>query len=126
MIREIHDITGVGVLFVATPVWDKAFQSAEMRGVLAQTENRKLIHARLPDRPTVAQLAKFAKHFGLAPAEKGTEERDLQDHVTRNDSLGRWVTILEGASRIATKQKEPMSWEHVLQCNAALLELEEG
>ncbi|MGJ8674028.1 AAA family ATPase [Rubritalea sp.] len=123
-IREIADTSSCGLILAATPVYNQASKAAEVEGILRQLELRSLIKATLPRRPTKQNLNCFAKHFGLAPA---TEEAlDLQTEIIEQDGLGRWISILEGASRMAAKVKKIMDWDHVLNAHSALLNLEEG
>lgn len=121
-IREIHDVTECGLIFSATEVFGEAIEGGDSALWLRQMKERHLIKAHLPEKPTRSNLNNFAAHFGLPPAEN--EALDLQTEIIRSDSLGRWLSILEGASRIANTQKEPINWEHVLKCHAALLNLE--
>lgn len=123
-LRELHDMTGCAILLSATPTFDDALKREDFAGIFKQTFQRALITCRLPDAPTKKSLAAFAKHFGLDPA--AGEALDLQTMILREDSLGRWISILEGASRIAAKQEVPLAWDHVLQSHAALLRLESG
>lgn len=124
-LRELHDRTGCGIVFSATEVFERALlEDPATKKLLGQLRMRSLIHAKLPDRPTKANLNSFAKHFGLPPAE--SEALDLQTEVIKTDSLGRWLSIMEGASRLASKEKTTLTWQHVLNSHAALLKLETG
>jgi DNA transposition AAA+ family ATPase len=120
--RELHDTTNCGMVYSATEVFDDAMMHGPDSKRLNQTNQRHLIKAKLPKKPTRSNLNDFASHFGLAPAQD--EALDLQTEIIRTDSLGRWCSILEGASRIANRAKEDICWNHVLQCHAALLDLE--
>ncbi len=120
-LREIHDESGCGIVISATPSWDQAKTDDNIRKVLEQLENRHLITSRLPNKPTKSNLNAFAKSYQLQPA---TEEAlDLQSHVIETTSLGRWLKILQGASRIASKADQILTWQHVLQAHSALLKL---
>ena len=120
-LREIHDISGCGLIIATTPVWETGRDNPEISGVIKQLTNRHLITAKLPSKPTKANLNDFAKAFSLKPAT--TDALDLQTHVIETTSLGRWLKILQGASRIAAKSNETLSWQHVLQCHATLMKL---
>jgi hypothetical protein len=124
-LRELHDRTGCGLVISATEVFEEAMHSdPKTRRLLGQLRMRSLVHAKLPDTPTKSNLDDFARHFGLSPAQG--EALDLQKEVIKTDSLGRWLSIIEGASRIASRAKEPLDWPHVLKSHAALLKLETG
>jgi DNA transposition AAA+ family ATPase len=120
-LREIHDISGCGMVISSTPVWENAEKNPALGGIIKQLTNRHLITAKMPKKPTKANLASFAKAFGLKPAQD--EALDLQNHVIETSSLGRWLKILQGASRIAYKAETPLTWDHVLQCHATLQKL---
>ncbi|MCW1883984.1 AAA family ATPase [Luteolibacter flavescens] len=123
-LRELHDETGLAIIYGVTPVFDAAMKNDFFSGIFKQTLQRTLITARLPDSPTKKSLAAFAKHFGLEPATG--EALDLQTLVLREDSLGRWISILEGASKVASRHSAPLAWDHVIQSHAALVRLENG
>jgi len=123
-LRELHDRTGVSIVYGVTPVFDEAMKNDYFAGIFKQTLQRTLITCRLPDTPSAKSMNAFAKHFGLDPATG--EALDLQKLVIKDDSLGRWISILEGASKIASKQDNPLAWDHVLQSHAALVKLEAG
>lgn len=123
--RELQDRTGCGLVISATEVFEHAMNDdPAVAKILGQLKMRSLIQAKLPDRPTKANLTQFAKHFGL-PAPKD-EALDLQTEVIKSHSLGRWLSIIEGASRIASKGSQKLDWSHVLKSHAALVQLETG
>ena len=124
LIREIHDRTGCGVVFSATEVFQSEMENGDHKKVLSQLKMRSLIQAKLPDRPNRKNLSDFAAHFGLAPAKD--QALDLQTEIIRDYSLGRWLSMIEGASKIAAKSKQKLEWSHVIQSHAALLNLEHG
>lgn len=123
-IRELHDETGMPILMVVTPVFDHVMKDAAFARVVKQTMQRRIATFRLPDRASPEDLAAFAKHYGLGRATGSA--LDLQNHVIAQESLGRWLTLLQGAAKLANTWKQPIGWEHVLQSNAALLALENG
>lgn len=124
-LRELQDRTGCGLVISATEVFERAMNDdPAVSKLLGQLKMRSLIQAKLPDRPTKTNLRQFARHFGLPPAEG--EALDLQSEVIKTDSLGRWLSIIEGGSRIASVAKEPLAWSHVLKSHASLIQLERG
>jgi hypothetical protein len=123
-LRELHDITGCPILYSVTPVYDQAMKDETFAGIFKQTLQRAMLTVRLPDAPTRKSLDSFAKHFGLEPAKH--EALDIQTEVVTRHSLGKWTSILEGASRIASHAGAPLDWEHVLKSHAALVRLENG
>ncbi len=123
-LRELHDMSKVPILYSVTPVYDQIIADDVFLGVFKQTLQRAMVTCRLPAAPTAKSLNAFAAAFNLPPAEG--EAFDLQTSILRADSLGRWISILEGASRIATNKKRPMDWTHVIEAHATLLRLENG
>lgn len=123
-LRELHDVTGCPILYSVTPVYDVALKDEVFAGIFKQTLQRAMITVRLPDAPTRESMKAFAKHFGLPPATG--EALDVQTEVLARQSLGRWISILEGSSRIASHEGIPLDWSHVLKAHAALVRLENG
>ena len=117
-LREIHDLKRCGIVFCGTNVLDHELLNGPHRKLLAQFTRRGLRSLKLPDRPTPADLALIAKHYNLAPA--AGEAADLQKEVIRDHGLGSWFSLLQAASRIASKTKSKLSWAHVLKADAAL------
>lgn len=122
-IREIWDRTKCGVVLSATDLLDAQFQTGSAKGILDQISQRRLLTTRLPKKPTRADLNTFAKSYRLAPADG--EALQLQSEIIRDSGLGRWLTILQAASRLAEKRKQPLSWEHAIKAHAAFLKLED-
>lgn len=123
-LRELHDETRCPILYSTTPVYDLATKDAAFAGIFKQSLQRAMVTVRLPDRPTKMSLDSFSKHFGLPPATD--EALDVQTEIVGQQSLGKWISILEGASRIASHAAAPLDWSHVLKSHAALVRLENG
>ncbi len=123
-LRELHDNTGCPILYSVTPVYDAALRDETFAGIFKQTLQRTMLTVRLPESPTRKSLDSFAKHFGLPPA--AGEALDIQTDTVLRHSLGKWTSILEGSSRIASHEGLALNWEHVLKAHAALVRLENG
>lgn len=121
--RELHDATRCGMVFGATDVFEEAIKHGEHAKRLNQIRQRHLLTLRLPDKATNSELNEFSGNFGLPPATG--DALDLQSVIIRDDSLGRWLTILQGASKLANGQNAEINWEHVLDTYDALLDLED-
>lgn len=123
-IREIHDRSGCGVVIAATNVMDEMMTEGAYKKMLRQLGLRRLVTYQLPDKPTRKNLDEFADAYGLDPA--SGEALELQTAVIRDDGLGRWCKILQGASRVAAKSGRKLSWAAVLHAHAAICALEKG
>jgi len=121
-IREIHDLSGAPVLLFTTPDFDEALEDAYLAKIVHQTDQRHLIKFRMPEKPTVKDRNDFARHFGL-PIAKG-EAKEIQNNTIADHSLGRWLSILAGASRMATASGQDLTWGHVIKSHDALLSLQ--
>lgn len=115
-IREIHDRSKCGVVICASGLLEREIASGAQRNLLKQLTRRALEPLALPDRPEKADLDTFARHYKLAPA--AGEALQLQTSTIRDHGLGKWCTLLQAASSAAHKDKERLTWEHVLDADA--------
>jgi DNA transposition AAA+ family ATPase len=134
-LREIYDRKKCGLVLCGTPVFKEAVFHGKYARNLAQIWKRGLIPLQLPKVPSDADLALFAKAYGLdvAPDEehavnvtftddRGREKKkqiqrnvlELQRSVVAADGLGRWITILEEAFDLAHEKRRAISWGIVL------------
>lgn len=123
-VREIHDRTGCGVVMAATNVFRAALEGGRDAGWLKQLDLRSMIKLPLPDRPSLVDLALFAKVYGLPAAEGAAKE--IQNSVVREHGLGRWLKTMKMASHLAGNQKLEMSWDVVVAAHAGRQKLEGG
>jgi DNA transposition AAA+ family ATPase len=122
-LREIWDHAKCGLVISGTNILDQEILNGVNKKILDQVRLRRLLTCRLPAKPTSKDLNIFAAHFGLAPAK--AEALHLQSEIIRDDGLGRWLTILQAASRMAEKRKQSLTWDHVIAAHAAILKLED-
>jgi len=121
-IRALHDSTGCGVVLCGTNVFRDQMQDRSVEKFLNQLNRRCVLRRQLPDQPSRADLNAFAKHYGLDPA--FDEARKLQTQVIAEHGLGVWLTTLTSASRKASKEGKPMTWQHVLKAHAFFRSME--
>jgi hypothetical protein len=117
-IREIHDRCKCGVVLAGTNIFRDEIQHGRHRQLLEQLDLRGLAAIQLPDRPSSEDLNAFSAAYGLQPASGSA--LDLQTAVIRDHRLSRWLSILQAASRVASRKNEPMGWDHVLTAHAGL------
>jgi hypothetical protein len=116
-VMEIFDRSKCGVIICGTDELEKGLTTGRSRDIMAQLIKRGLPKPlRLPTKPDANNLAEFAAHYGLKPAEGNALL--LQTEVIRDLDLGVWITFLQVGSRIAAKQAKTMTWDHVLQAEA--------
>jgi DNA transposition AAA+ family ATPase len=121
-IREIFDEKACGVVICATNVFRDAMDSGPVEKILRQTKRRRLCALQLPNTPTRKDLNTFAAGYGLKPS--FGLARELEARMVEAEALGMWLTLLRMGSKIAGLKKEALKWEHVLQADAGLKELE--
>lgn len=123
-IREIHDLTGCGVVICGTNVFRDEMDRGKHAGILKQCKRRRLIALQLSPTPTNEDLATFAAAYGLKPAEG--EYLKLQTEVIREEALGMWLTLLRMGAKLAVKQNKTMTWDHVVRAHEGLRALEKA
>ena len=122
-IRSIHDNTGCGLVLCGTNVFRDQMADKALAKFLNQFNRRCLLRRQLPDTPSRADLNAFARHYGLEAA--SGEAYELQTQVTIAHGLGVWLTTLLAAAHKATKERKPMTWDHVLKAHAFFRRLEQ-
>jgi hypothetical protein len=139
--REIHDRRKCGVVLVGTNVLRDGITRGPHSRLLRQLWLRGFAPLQLPDVPSPANLADFAKAFELDPAEEKiinlnyTDEQDakrtikcnpleLQTEVVTQWGLGRWLSILQQAAEDAKDESKPLTWGRVIRAHAQFSELE--
>jgi DNA transposition AAA+ family ATPase len=121
-IRELHEISGCGVVLCGTKIFDEEIERGRLAGVLLQCKRRRLATLRLPDRPTAKDLDTFAAAYGLAPA--AGEALRIQTDVIQDEALGMWLTLLRMGAKVAAKRKQKLTWQHVVDAHAGWKALE--
>jgi len=123
-IRDMQEDTGCGLVLCGTNVFREQMRDKGWEQYLKQFTRRPVMRKQLPDIPQRADLNAFARHYGMAPA--SGDAFLLQRAVVREHGLGVWLTTLTAASRAATRQGKPMTWEHVLKAHAFFQSLEKS
>lgn len=106
-IREIHDRTGIGVVYSGTQIMMNAF-SSDM--ILEQTIRRGIVKCRLPDMPPKMDVALFAAAAGLPDPDK--ESADIIARVLAQSGIGQIRSLLRAAANFAKNKNERLEWKH--------------
>lgn len=112
-IRALHDNTGCGIVLCGTNVFRDQMADKALAKFLNQFNRRTIIRRQLPDVPSRADLNAFARHYSLEAASGDAYE--LQKMIVRQHGLGVWLTTLRAAANKASKEKRPLTWEHVIK-----------
>lgn len=108
-LREIFDRTGCGIVFSATPMGRKEFESGKNMVAFDQLRRRGLVTVTIPDVPKVADINKFAKSFEL-PVPEGETLRVIKD-MLRQSGLGKFVKYLQKSYALAMSEKRALTWD---------------
>lgn len=112
-LRELYDRTNCGIVFCGTKVFRDELETGQFAKILDQFRRRGIIQLGLPDTPPPADVAKFAKAFGLPPPSGSAAE--IVTKMIKRSGLGQYVKFLQSASNLAANQKKTMSWDHFVQ-----------
>ena len=129
--REIQDRRKCGLVLCGTNIFRDGITRGPHARMLRQLWLRGYSPLQLPDVPSTADLAQFARAFGLDPAadkvhtvnyhdEDGAELKavdnpvKLQTQLVRDRGLGRWLSILQQASDDARLAGGRMTWGRVI------------
>jgi DNA transposition AAA+ family ATPase len=123
LIRDIVDTCKCGCVLCGTHL-DPDLVDGKYKKLFSQTDLRALCKCVLPNKPGKGDLNAFAEAFGLSHATG--EALDLQKEIIRDFGLGRWCTILQAGSRMASKGKRNLTWNDVLNAQKAFVSLESG
>ena len=107
-LRELHDISGCGLVVCGTRAVEGDLINGELRAWLDQFAQRCIRRLVLPDRLPDADIAAFGAAFGL-PA-PGTDILDLLRTLRAN----RLVKTLQLASNLAQRKAAPLTWDTFL------------
>ncbi len=121
LIREIYDRTHCGLVLCGTNVWRREIQEGKLAQMLEQLRRRGTIKIQLPSKPPKADLDRFAKKFGLPPAEDLALE--VIKEMLHTSGLGMVVKYLQNAARMAARENKKLSWDHFVQAHDIIQKL---
>ena len=120
-IREVFDLRKCGVVLIANSSFQKALHGP-MEKFFQQTVRRGMYAYNVPHLPTSQDLAAFAAAYGLPPAAGPALE--VQTEVIQKQALGKWLTLLRIASKMAAQKKQKLNWSHVQIARDGIAHLE--
>ena len=105
-IRELHDVTGCGLVVCGTRSLEQDLIQGPLKGWLEQFVERCIKRLELPDDVPASDLEKIAEAYGLGPATGKVAE------TVRHMRLNRYVKILSLAGNLARNRDEALDWPH--------------
>lgn len=122
-LRQIHDLTGCGMVLCGTKATKDEITRGVMSKSLEQLRRRGTIELNLPPRPTWDDIAAVAAHYGLlAPDDRA---RALVSDNIHSSGLGKFIKTLNWAKRYAHKKGQPVQWNHYVDACKILKDFEQ-
>jgi DNA transposition AAA+ family ATPase len=121
VIREIHDRTKCGMVLCGTLDLKKQILLGQHSGMLEQFRRRGVLEIALPSKLPKADLDRITSSYGLPPAED--DALALQTEIMRDHGLGKFTKFIQAANRMASKNGEALSWDHVIRSHDILAKL---
>ncbi len=108
-IRELHDLSGCGLVVCGTRALDHDLIQGPLKGWLEQFSERCIKRLVLPDDVPWSDLLKVAAAYGLP------EPPPEAEPTFRHMRLNRYTKLLALGGNLAAKRGEPLAWPHVLR-----------
>lgn len=125
-IRELQERAKCGVVLSMTEEgWEQIDQGKHAK-MLQQVKRRCTAICALPPRPPARDLHAFAAAFNLPPAPEDSPAHALQTDTIHYDGLGKWLKTLTAASRLAAKNRKPLTWDLVVKAGHGIRAMEGG
>lgn len=105
-IRELHDVTGCGLVVCGTRSLEHDLIQGPLKGWLEQFVERCIKRLELADDVPWDDLVKIAGAYGLSEPEGEVAA------IVRHMRLNRYVKLLTLAGNLARKRDEPLVWAH--------------
>lgn len=121
MLRELHDRTGCGIVFISTNVFKNEMETGQYKNMLKQLRRRGIYELQLPVMPPAADIAAMAKGYGLGEPTATAEE--TVKVVINKHGLGQHCKLLMEARHRANKRKERMTWQHYTDAHAGTVRI---
>lgn len=123
-LREIYDRSKCGLVLCGTNVFRQEMQQGRHRKLLEQLSRRCLSEVQLPAQASKRDLNTICAAYNLQPAEG--EALRIESETIKLHGLGKWMCFLQAGSRIAAKDRRPLSWSHVVKAHDAIRALGRG
>lgn len=120
MLRELHDIKRCGLVLIGTNVFRDEL-AGDYAKTMAQLRKRGIYELQLPAVAPQADVDAIAATYKLKPATG--EAADLVKLIVTKDGLGKYTKYLMKARQMAAKNKQPLSWDHVVKADTLIRKL---
>lgn len=123
VIRELHDVKGVGIVLSFTVLDDV---TAAKQKELQQIWRRAIHKLNLPAMPTIEDLTAILEHNGLKFPDKDLEikiggitekPRELLRQLARSEALKAITERIRYARNLAKKADKPVSWAYFIEAH---------
>lgn len=125
-IRELHDLTRVGIVLCGTQVLAEALEDHKLKGFLGQLANRGTIRRLIKPEPYREDVLLLCTAYGFPVPAAGSDEEHAVFALSRADGLGKLCKVLEMATRYAQKNGVSDLWRAFLITVATLRAWAEG
>lgn len=123
-IREIHDLSGCGVVLCGTDVVNDMIDDPKFRKFLGQIGNRGVLRRLIPATPYREDVTALCQAYGFGvPA---GEAKKLVDQIASTNGIGKLCKYMQMSRRLANKRQVPVMWDHFLETHATLKSWEKG
>lgn len=123
-VREIHDLTGCGVVICGTDVLPDMISNPRFVKLLGQTDNRGVLRRRVPPTPYREDVQALCKAYGFG--DPHGEARKLVQEIASTNGIGKLCKFFMMSKRLASKRRQPVTWQHFLDTHATLKSWERG
>ncbi len=112
LLRQIHDITGCGMILCGTNVMRNEFERGEFAQSLKQLLKRGIWTLQLDDTPPAADIDLIAAHYRLG--KPNAEVEKLVATINKEHGLGKFTKFLARASALAKARNQKFAWSHFM------------
>lgn len=124
VIRELHDRTKCGLILCGTKRLRQELLLGQHQELLEQFRRRGIAEVVLPNKAPARDVLAIAKAFGL-DAPDG-EAVPIVEDILSASGLGKFTKFLQAGHRLASKQKERVTWAHFVRAHDILKKLSDG
>lgn len=121
-LREVHDLSGCGLVLCMTNMGRDAIETSSLAPVFKQLSRRGIVKLQLPDTAPLRDYLDIAANaFSLPPPDAAALE--TVKHIRVAGGIGVFCKYLQMARRLADNKEETLAWSHFLAAYDALAAL---
>jgi DNA transposition AAA+ family ATPase len=124
LIREIHDLCGIGVVLIGTDVLPEMILDARFSRLLGQIANRGVLRRRIPAEPSDKDVRLICQGYGFD--EPQGRALTIVKRISQENGIGKLCGYLRMAKKLASNRHQTANWSHFLTTNATLKSWERG